>query len=277
VPHPGGGFNAWWSHVWSAFGRNWRQLLPIVLLTATLPGLIYTIVSVQINRNMFTFIDNGDTSRMIVHWHNVAAVLAAGGVFAIVSAFTGAIGWSAGMWIVARRAVGAPAPLGTALAFGARNCARIGGILLVVGLMVSVGIVACLVPGLYLAVAASLVVPFAIFDRGTNAIGASFRLVNRNFGAVLGRLAIMYLLLAAVSVVVSIINTAASGRSVASSDTVASGSGGSSAAIVGDVLLIVILVPSSMFLLIGILMTYAQMRARMVPTTAHDLVAGLGA
>ena len=54
--------------------------------------------------------------------------------------------------------------------------------------------------------------------------------------------------------------------------------GPSVAAVVGEaVVSAIVSVPTTMFLIIGILMTYAQMRARAVPTTAHDLVNSLGA
>jgi hypothetical protein len=39
----------------------------------------------------------------------------------------------------------------------------------------------------------------------------------------------------------------------------------------------IVSIPTTIFLIIGILMTYAQMRARAIPTTAHDLVNSLGA
>jgi hypothetical protein len=134
---------------------------------------------------------------------------------------------------------------------------------------------ACFLPGLYLGVAASLVVPFAIFDRGTGAISGSFRLVNRNFGAVLGRLVIMFLLVAAASFVVNLIVSAVAGGSMTTTTTANTGPSGG--AILGEsVFSAIVSVPTTMFLIIGILMTYAQMRARAVPTTVHDLVNGLG-
>ncbi|HEY9482463.1 MAG TPA: hypothetical protein VIR00_05830 [Micromonosporaceae bacterium] len=277
VPHPGGGFGAWWNTLWSAFARSWKQLLPIVALTSALPGILLTIVSVESLSRSFTAVDDGDiyTNDVTVHWGTLGAFVGLGVVLGIVSLFASAIGWSGAMWLVTRQAAGAPASVGEALAFGARRCLRLGGLLVVVGLMVVVGLVACFLPGLYLAIAASLVVPFAIFDRGTGAISGSFRLVNRNFGAVLGRLVIMYLLVGAVSGVVNLIVSSIVGGSMTNATANASPSAG---AIVGEaVFSAIVAVPTTMFLIIGILMTYSQMRARAVPTTAHDLVNSLGA
>ena len=189
MPHPGGGFGAWWNTLWSAFARSWKQLLPIVAITSALPGIILAIVGVELLSRGFTVVDNGETGDVTAHWGVFGAFVGLAVALGIVALFAAAIGWSGAMWLVTRQAAGAPASVGEALAFGARRCLRLGGLLVVVGLMVAVGLVACFLPGLYLAVAASLVVPFVIFDRGTSAIGGSFRLVNRNFGAVLGRLA----------------------------------------------------------------------------------------
>jgi hypothetical protein len=275
VPHPGGGFGAWWNTLWLAFARSWKQLLPIVALTSALPGMLLTIVGVELLSRSFTVVDNGVTDDVTVHWGVFGAFVGLGVALGIVALFSGAIGWSGAMWLVTRQAAGAPATIGEALTFGARRCLRLGGLLVVVGLMVAAGLIACFLPGLYLAVAASLVVPFAIFDRGTSAIGGSFRLVNRNFGAVLGRLLIMYLLVGAVSGVINLIVSTIAGGSATSTTT---GTGPSAGALIGQaVFSAIVSIPTTIFLIIGILMTYAQMRARAIPTTAHDLVNSLGA
>ncbi len=275
VPHPGGGFSAWWNSLWSAFARSWKQLLPIVLLTSAAPSIILAIVGVEFLSRSFTVVDNVDASNVTVHWGAFGAFLGLAVALGVVALFASAIGWSGAMWLVTRQAAGAPVSVGDALAFGARRCLRLGGLFIVVALMVVAGLVACFLPGIYLAMAASLVVPFAIFDRGTGAISGSFRLVNRNFGAVLGRLVIMYLLVAAVSFVVNLIVSAAAGGSM--STTTTADTGPSAGAVIGEsVFSAIVAVPTTMFLIIGILMTYAQMRARAIPTTAHDLVNSLG-
>ena len=59
--------------------------------------------------------------------------------------------------------------------------------------------------------------------------------------------------------------------------TTTANTGPSAGAVVGEsVFSAIVSVPTTMFLIIGILMTYAQMRARAIPTTAHDLVNSLG-
>jgi hypothetical protein len=143
--------------------------------------------------------------------------------------------------------------------------------------MTVVGFFACIVPGMYLAVASSLVVPFAVFDRGSNAIAGSFRAVNRNFGAVLGRLVVATLLVLAVSLAISCVLGGIFGA--ASQFDTSSGSTATPAVdtIGSSIITSIVGLPLTMFFLAAILAIYAQVRARAVPTTSADLNAALGA
>ena len=94
VPHPGGGFSAWWNSLWSAFGRSWKQLLPIVALTSALPSILLAIVGVELLSRSFTVVDDGVTSDVTVHWGVFGAFLGLGVVLGIVALFAAAIGWS---------------------------------------------------------------------------------------------------------------------------------------------------------------------------------------
>src|SRR5205823_128367 len=59
VPAPAGGFAAWWDRLWAVFGRDWRGLLPIVLLTFSLPSILYAIIGGWNTRMTRTSIDGG--------------------------------------------------------------------------------------------------------------------------------------------------------------------------------------------------------------------------
>jgi len=94
VPHPGGGISAWWNTLWSAFGRSWKQLLPIVALTSALPTILLSIVGVELLSRSFTVVDNGVTSDVTVHWGVFGALVGLGLGLGIVALFASAIGWS---------------------------------------------------------------------------------------------------------------------------------------------------------------------------------------
>jgi len=278
VPDPQGGFGAWWNKTWSIFANNWQQLFLIALITSVLPGIVGSIILGSQHWEMLTIVQHaGSSDTLIFHWHAIGIVAAIGLLFGIVGLFANAIGWVAGIWVVTRRGVGSPAPLGAALAYGVRNCLRVGGILLLVGLMTLAGAIACFVPGLYILVASSLVVPFAVFDRGSGAISSSFRAVNRNFGAVLGRLVVATVVFIAASFVFSCL-AGAIFPNASRFGTSGTGPSPSTFDIVGSSILTSVLdVPLTMFFLVGLFAIYAQVRARAVPTTAADLNAALGA
>jgi len=112
---------------------------------------------------------------------------------------------------------------------------------------------------------------------GRYVVSAAPQQLALDFGAVLGRLLIMYLLVTTVSGVLNLIISTIAGGS-GTTTTATTDTGPSAGGLIGEALFSAIVsVPTTMFLIIGILMTYAQMRARAVPTTAHDLVNSLGA
>lgn len=277
VPQPFGGFGAWWNKAWSIFGKNWLPLTLILLITSALPTIVFSVVASRLSSQTMTGAELPDgTVSYTFNGRAIGLYFAVFAIFFVVSSFANGIGWVGGLWLVTRRAAGSPASLGAALGYGLRHCARMAGILLVVGLMVAAGTVACIIPGIYLAIASSLVVPFAVFDRGTGAIAGSFRAVNRNFGIVLGRLIVAGLMVGAVGLTVSLVSSAIFGAF----GTVDS-SGATTLRTVGDaigssILTDIVITPASAFFLCAILAVYAQVRARAVVTTAADLNASLG-
>jgi len=274
VPAPGGGASAWWNQSWRAFARSWKQLLAVVFVTTTIPGIVFTGIEAATlsGHPLFTLVTHvgSEPDTIIMHWRNVLVFSAVALVWGLITVFLTSAGWAAAMWIVTRQAAGRPAPVGAALAYGFRRCPKVGGVLLLVQLMVFAGLIACIVPGLYLAAASSLFVPFLLFERGRGAISGSFQAVNANFGAVLGRLLIVLLITVGASIPVSAITRSVASTSVGAHGTIHTGS-----LIFQWLTSSVVGIPATMFWIIAVLMTYAQMRARAVPTTVGDLAASL--
>jgi hypothetical protein len=125
-------------------------------------------------------------------------------VVLVISGYLTGVAQAAVVWAVTREAAGRPAPFGAALVYGLRNGARLWGWGLLYGLMVAVGLCACIFPGLYLALAGCLFVPVALYRRGMNPISTSFSLINSNFGAALGRMALLVLMVYGVQLILSI-------------------------------------------------------------------------
>jgi TctA family transporter len=158
------------------------------------------------------------------------------------------------------------------LRYGLRRFGRLGGILVVVAIMTFFGIIACLIPGLYVIVATSLVIPCALFERGSSAIAGSFRLVNRNFGGVLGRVLLTWLLASVPSVVAYCFGGfSAAGNAGLAVDALADSSPSAADSIGSTVFSQILSVPTTMFVIAATLATYAQMRSREAWTSVADL------
>ena len=280
VPHPYGGVGAWWSRLWAAFGRNWRALALIAVITSLLPALVYDVLLANVWDPPYTVVQHANgTSTLIMHWHAVWVIVVTGLAAGIVTTFVGALGSAAAVWTIVRQAAGAPAKLGAALRYGLYRFGRLGGILIVVAIMTLLGLVACVIPGLYVIVAASLVVPFAVFERGTSAIVSSFALVNRYFGSVLGRVLLTWLVgsvPAVVSLCIGGFTTIGTGGLAFNAFADLSTSSTSTSHSIGSTVISQVLsVPTTMFMIVATLATYAQMRSRDGWTTVADLSAAL--
>ena len=204
------GFSGWFSRVFAVLGRSWLSLLLISWVTYAVPyAVLVAVLRTQTGHLLipgapitnangqqvtsYTF-DNGKLGTL-------AVILVVG---LIVVGFASGVADAATVWSITREAAGRPRSLGGALGYGLRNGPRLFGWSLLYGLIVGVGICACVIPGLYFALAGCLYAPVALYRRGMNPIGTSFSLVNRNFGAALGRMALLTVMLYGVQLVLAI-------------------------------------------------------------------------
>ncbi len=257
VTPPGEGFAGWWSRLWKVFARSWGALALIIGVTSGLPAIVLGIYAAQ--STTLTDLQHAlqqkqdDPNSAFVFPHGLAQFVGVGIVLGVLAAVCRAVGWAASIWTLTRQAAGEPAPFGTAILYGLKNFPRVFGWVFVYSLLIGVGTVCCILPGLYFAIAGSLIVPLVIFSRGS--VSESFRLVNKNFGAVLGRILAVYGLGLAVGVVSLILSS------------VLGAAGGTPGRIVSEVLSSVLGIPGTIILIIGVTLTYAEMRAKEMITT----------
>jgi hypothetical protein len=263
VTGPTEGFNGWWYRLRTTIGRSAKSLVLITLCTIGLPSAVLSAVSgVYSNRLLIP----GDPATNVPPQINHDAL---GGFFIIalvafiVLGFLSAVAYGAAIWAVTREAAGELAPLGAALGYGLRNSARIWGWTLLYSLMVAAGVCACILPGLYLALAGCLFIPIALYERGTSPISASFSLVNRNFGASLGRMILVGLLYYAVQIVIAIPVAVARAASPA-------------AGLVVSLILELVTSPVVLIVPVAAVILFAELNAKLRPLTTPDLLAALG-
>lgn len=177
---------------------------------------------------------------------------------ALAALLLGALGWGAGIWTVTQVASGRQWSLGAALGAGARRLGPMFGWYLLYWLLVGIGLALCVLPGLYLAAAASLFSFVVMYQRGRSALAESFRLVHQALLPVVGR----FLLVAGFMVTANVLVSCCFGR--LSGDPEGTGPVVLVFGALADPLIYVVA-------LVGLLLTYTQTRARTEPLTTQQL------
>ncbi|GEM_PF-6696477 len=268
VNHPTAGFDGWFSKLVTTLRRSWRSLLIVVTVGVALPEAPAGI-AMDIQRQRFLHqlalhprpegLPAGVLADALFGLGVVLALTLVGGFFS-------AAGWAAGIWALTEEAAtGRPAAAGRALRYGLRRAARLWLWGLVAAPIVVAGFVACVLPGIYLALAVSLYSFVVVFERGRNPIGGTFRLTHKFFGAAAGRTAVLVAVCVGYSLVVDVI--------VGLGGALVALAGADAFLVVGATNLVQSLLqaPATALLLAGLLLTYAELRAREVPLTTADL------
>ncbi len=255
------GFNGWFRRLFATLRRSWKSLVLISLTTYALPVAVVSGFLALASQNLVVA-PNGGTTRASIDVGVFGTVLLAGLGSVVVTSFLTSVANAAAVWSVTREAAGQPAPLGSALGFGFRKGVRLWGWSLLYSLMVLAGVCACVLPGLYFALAGCLYVPLALYIRGSNPIGLSFSIVNKHLWPALGRMALLVLMVygveLALSIPVQVIR--------ASSAT---------AGLVASLAVQVVTAPLALALTLGSVLLFAELWARHVPTTTANLDAAL--
>ncbi|MEU4478286.1 hypothetical protein AB0F68_09535 [Micromonospora sp. NPDC023966] len=273
VTPPHAGVGAWFSRCGGALRRGWRQLLPIMLLTQTVPAAVIAVLSLA-----FAPTDQpvtGPDGAPVLPDGYFEHIFAFYGVVLLAALIFGPLqstGWAAGTWVVARQAAGEPVGVGAALRYGLRRALGLWGWTLVVSLLITVGACFCLLPGLYAACAFALFGPIYLFER-QEPVGRAWRMFHQRFGMVLGRVALVGCALIAAAVldgVLGVVNQLVFGMDPLAAPGTAAGA--VAVAVVGAVLA----TPAYLAQLVGLVAAYAEQRAHEGPVNAARLTAELG-
>ncbi|WNM42374.1 hypothetical protein RMN56_14015 [Micromonospora halotolerans] len=273
VTPPHAGVGGWFSRCGGALRRGWRQLLPIMLLTQTVPATVIAVISLALapTEQPVTGAD-GTPVLPSGYFEHVFAFYGAVLLAALIFGPLQSAGWAAGTWVVARQAAGEPVGVGAALRYGLRRALGLWGWTIVTSLLITVGTCFCLLPGLYAAFAFALFGPIYLFER-QEPIGRAWRMFHQRFGMVLGRVALVICALIAATVldgVLGLVNQLAFGVDPLAAPGTAVG------AVALAVLGAVLATPAYLAQLVGLVATYAEQRAHEGPVNAARLAAELG-
>src|SRR5690349_420295 len=166
-------FSDWWAKVIGVLQRSWQPLL-IIQLATVVPGMLIAAI--------VTAAAGTDSTAMSIG----AAIV--GLVGALILFVVALLAQGASVYVVGKQAAGQEiVGAGPALTFAAGRALPLLGWGLLAGLLVMLGLIALIVPGVYLIVVFGATLTGVImFERA--GIGRSFQLVNPAFGQTLGRL-----------------------------------------------------------------------------------------
>lgn len=257
VPPPAGGLSVAWMRFNAVLRACSGRLMLIMLLTVAVPQVVMWWL---IN----SMVDGATVAGNLVVPSDEAFTAVAGGVIVVALLLTlasllfSALGWGAGIWTITQVASGREWSFGAAFAASARRLGPMFGWYLLYGVMVAVGLLLCVLPGLYLAAAGSMFSFVLVYQRGRAAMAESFRLVHRVFWPVVGRFLLVAGFMAAATFVVNCCTGFVTGDAEGTSPVALSVSS------LADV-------PIYTIALVGLLLTYTQARARHEPVTTDQL------
>ncbi|MFU8875211.1 hypothetical protein [Micromonospora sp. SL4-19] len=273
VTPPYAGIAGWFSRCTGAVRRGWRQLLPIMLLTQALPAAVISVLSLTLAPSD-QFGTGPDGAPILPDQYFPDLLTLYGAVF-VVSLLLGpvqATGWAAGSWVVTRQAAGEAVGIGAAFRYGLRRALGLWGWNIVATLLITVGLLFCVVPGIYAMFALAVAGPVYLFERD-NPIGRSFQMLHRRFGMMVGRVALVAVALVVGSVIggmVELLGQLPFGTQPMDSAGTAVG------AVAVAVLSAALVTPAYLAQLVGLLVTYAEQRAQEGPVNTARLAAELG-
>lgn len=290
VPAPGSRFEGWWTLVIATFKRSGWTLILIFAFTEALPSIVLTVAGAATGAVLELNPLAMDQETGVVSWNEgvIAGLVLAAVIFLFVTTFLSALGWGAGIHAITQAAAGHRASLAAAFRAGLRRVLPMWGWSILSFIIVLVGAVFCLVPGLYFLVALSMFGFAVMFERGTFQLGRSLALFNDNLGPALGRTALLFGGYLVATIVVSCIGSVLAGiastllgtRDVSTFDPASNAPiqvGGSSVGLgpvvdlVSTLIQQAVTLPLLSFLLIGLMITYTQLRSNGAPLSTPQL------
>ena len=237
----------WWNRSFRLLRKAWLPLLLVNLISV--PPL--EILTAWAQSTVKTETDEVTTSEVRTLLVRLGLAIIVGATLSVVVSLTA-------QRILVQAATGRPISVGAALLDGLGRTPALIGWGFLVALMVIVGILCCIVPGLYFGAVFTVLPAVVLLERG-NAISRSFQLLHADIGSALGRIVIYYAVSLLFVVVEGLITSGISAIGTSIGVTVVS----TGVAIVFTLASAVVLAPM-------ILTAYADMRARREPfSTAY--------
>jgi hypothetical protein len=184
-------FAGWWQRNMALLKAAWRPLTLLQLISWA-PFLIFTVGAeiILAKRLPGLFDPAAATTPDNLDLHDLTPLAIAGVPIFLVLWVLVILVPLANIHVLVQIAIGRPASIGLALRAALRRLLPLIGWVILAGLIALVGFICCILPGLYVTAAMTVLPVIVMLERG-NPIGRAFRLFNTSFGATVGRLAAM--------------------------------------------------------------------------------------
>lgn len=250
-------FSGWMGKIVDVFARSWRPLLVLQLMLAVPLTVLLGLFRRAAGTSTWLTADGSQLKLHLDHPGAAAGVIAG---LAVVALLLGAAVQLASLWVVVRQAVGRECPLSAAFRFAANRLWPLIGWQIVAAVLISIGLIALVVPGIYLAV---ILVPLLLGVVGLERGGVKrcFELARGQSLALFGRCCTVFVIALAYSELTQVITAAVFGR----------GSTGWGTQLMSSVLELPLEIAGMAFLVV----TYAEVRGRQQNTSSNDLARAL--
>ncbi len=259
-------FGGWWNRSLALLSACWRPMAMIQLIWA-LPLILGGVATNLLSSGADTVTTTTDSidfqADLLVPLLIVFTVVLIAVLLSLVTQL-------ATIQVVVQHATGQRVSVREALLTGLRRAPAMIGWGLLAGLMILVGLLFCILPGIYLILVLSVLSVVVLLERG-NAIGRTFQLFHADFGSAIGRIATVIGIILAITVVDNIITTSLLTAGDLGNDSVNVGF-----AILGAVISAVFTIVSTIVISPMLLTAYADMRARHEPFSTAYLVPNPG-
>ena len=256
------GFGSWFSKVWQAVGRSWRHLLPLFALAALPQAVLGAYVSTVVHRrgaDKFVTTSRGVDGRDVLHvdWNLLRPLLLAVLASLLIGGLVSVLVRGASVWFITHDAAARPTTFAEAGRFTASRFSRLIGWQALFAVAGVIGLVFCIVPGVYVWVLSTFVVGIVSFE-GHDVWRRSRTLVQGHFFPILGRVLVVGLLAGAAAQALAAVGNAV---------TAVTGN-----AAVGGAVGALLAAPVGMLGAAAAVVTYAEAKARVDGTDTANLL-----
>lgn len=197
-------FEGWWHASLDVVQRSWRTVGLILLIGVVLPRWVLGAFNNNVRAPERDVVVT-DWQAWVREYSPGLAVWIIGGILTLAVLYVSGSAVLGAVRTAAAEAAGGFLALGEAFSFGFRRGGKFFLWLLLAWITITVGLVLCVLPGLWAIFALSLMAPAAVFEARRSPYARSIQLTHSAFWPALGRIIIVVLVALAANIIIALI------------------------------------------------------------------------